>query len=78
MTITDYTMRILEPSSGLVLTQSNDVDILERILTDKLYLGVNDSPDNWKEITNTEADEIRQKQEELAKELEEKELEVNE
>lgn len=61
---TSYTTRVLEASEGFTLTQSADVPLLERSLAKKVYLAVNDSPANWKEITDVEADEIRRQQEE--------------
>lgn len=66
----NYTVRIIEPSEGFTLTQSADVDLEDRILSKKIFLAVNDDPSNWKEITDTEADEIRLQQEELAKQKE--------
>lgn len=66
----NYTVRIIEPSEGFTLTQSADVDLENRILSKKIFLAVNDDPSNWKEITDTEADEIRLQQEELAKQKE--------
>ena len=63
----NYTVRIIEPSEGFTLTQSADVDLENRTLSKKVFLAVNDNPSNWKEITDTEADEIRLQQEELAK-----------
>ena len=68
----NYTVRIIEPSEGHTLTQKNDVDIQSRVLSKKIYLAVNDSPDNYKEITDAEADEIRSEMERLAKEAQEK------
>ena len=61
---TSYTTRVLEASEGFTLTQSADVPLLDRSLVKKVYLAVNDSPDNWAEITDAEADEIRRQQEE--------------
>lgn len=66
----NYTVRIIEPSEGYTLTQSADVDLENRTLSKKVFLAVNDDPSNWKEITDTEADEIRLQQEELAKQKE--------
>lgn len=59
----NYTVIVLEPSEGHTLTQSEDIEIENRILSKKVFLAVNDSPSNWKEITDLEADEIRAKQE---------------
>lgn len=66
----NYTVRIIEPNEGYTLTQSADVDLENRTLSKKVFLAVNDDPSNWKEITDTEADEIRLQQEELAKQKE--------
>ena len=66
----NYTVRIIEPSEGFTLTQSADVELENRTLSKKVFLAVNDDPSNWKEITDTEADEIRLQQEELAKQKE--------
>ena len=63
----NYTVRIIEPSEGFTLTQSADVDLENRVLSKKVFLAVNDDPSNWKEITDTEADEIRSQQEAIAK-----------
>ena len=71
MVQSNYTVIILPPSEGYTLTQSADVEISERILSKKVFLAVNDTPDNWKEITDEEAENIRIQQEELAKEKEE-------
>ena len=70
MVQSNYTVIILQPSEGYTLTQSADVKISERILSKKVFLAVNDSPENWKEITDEEAENIRIQQEELAKEKE--------
>ena len=66
-----YSVIILEPTDGHTLTQSAEVDIQERILSKKVFLAVNDHPNNWKEITDAEADEIRAKQQELLEENQE-------
>ena len=73
----NYTVIILQPSEGYTLTQSKDVEVKDRILSKKIFLAVNDSPDNYKEITDKEADEIRAEQERLAEE-ERKKHETNE
>ena len=70
MVQSNYTVIILQPSEGYTLTQSADVKISERILSKKVFLAVNDTPENWKEITDEEAENIRIQQEELAKEKE--------
>lgn len=69
----NFTVRVLEASEGYVLTQVEDVDVMNRILSDRVFLGVNDSEDNWKEITAAKAAEIEkerlEKEEELKREL---------
>ena len=73
----NYTVIILQPSEGYTLTQSKDVEVQDRILSKKIFLAVNDSPDNYKEITDKEADEIKAEQDRLAEE-ERKKHETNE
>ena len=63
----NYTVRIIEPNEGYTLTQSAEVETEYRVLSKKVFLAVNDDPSNWKEITDTEADEIRSQQEAIAK-----------
>lgn len=67
----NYTVQIIEPNEGFTLTQSAEVDVKARIFSKKIYLAVNDSPDNWKEITDAEAEELQVEQERLFKEEEE-------
>jgi hypothetical protein len=67
----NYTVQIIEPNEGFTLTQSAEVDVKARIFSKKIYLAVNDSPDNWKEITDAEAEELQAEQERLFKEEEE-------
>lgn len=73
----NYTVQIIEPSEGYTLTQSKDVEVRDRILSKKIFLAVNDSPDNWKEITDAEAEAIKAEQDRLAEE-ERKKHETNE
>lgn len=64
---TTYTTRVLTPSNGYKLTQANDVEITNRIISDKVFLAATDAPENWKEITDAEAEEIKKQQADLAK-----------
>ncbi len=65
-----YTVQVLQPSDGHILTQSSDIDLKDRIFSEKIFLGINDSIDNWKEILIKEADNLKQKQREtIEKEL---------
>lgn len=63
---TNYTVKVIEPNEGYTLTQAKDVNVEERILSKKVFLAVNDSPENWKEITDEEAESIRKQKEEIA------------
>lgn len=60
-----YTVQIIEPTSGHVLTQSADINLKDRIFSEKIFLGINDKIENWKEITIKEADDLKQKQRDL-------------
>ncbi len=59
-------VRVLIPAEGYKLTQASEVNIEERIISDKIYLAVNDEIANWKEITIAEAEAIKAEQEHLA------------
>lgn len=62
-------VRVIKPSEGYLLTQaSDDVEIQNRVISDKVFLAVTDAPENWKEITIEEADAIKAEQERLAAE----------
>lgn len=53
------TVQIIEPDDGMWLTQVEDVEILARIFSKKVYLAVNDSEDNWREITQAEYEQYQ-------------------
>lgn len=72
MEISNITVKFIVPSSGHTLTQSEDVKVEERIFSKKVWLGVNDSEKNWKEITDEEAEVLMKEQEALALEVEKK------
>ena len=38
---TAYTVQIIEPTSGHVLTQSADINLKDRIFSEKIFLGIN-------------------------------------
>lgn len=59
METTQYTTTVLTASEGHKLTQAGEVDILARTITPKAFLAATDSPDNWREITDAEADALR-------------------
>lgn len=46
------TLRYLTPSEGMYLTQAGDTE--NRIFSEQVILGVNDSPENWREATEQE------------------------
>lgn len=46
------TLRYLTPSEGMWLTQAYNTE--NRVFSEQVILGVNDSPDNWREATETE------------------------
>lgn len=58
---------VLIPREGFKLTQANDVPLEQRVFSEKVFLAVNDSPDNWMEIADEEAQVIIKQQEELNK-----------
>lgn len=51
MKSTSITMTKLEASEGMVLTNGE-------VFGREIYLGVNDSPDNWHEVTEAEYDAL--------------------
>lgn len=61
-------VRVLIPSKGYMLTQAFEVEISNRVVSDKVYLAVTDEPSNWKDITIEEAEAIKAEQDRLAKE----------
>lgn len=64
---TEYSVQIIEAEEGKTLTQAADVTLQERVFSKKLYLAVNDSPDNWKEITDEEAATLKAEAEAAAR-----------
>lgn len=43
MTIEEIKIRVLEASEGMILTNGE-------VYSEIIYLGINDSPDNWREV----------------------------
>lgn len=56
---------VLTASEGMYITQTADVEILNRIVAETVALGKNDSANNYKEITKEEGNAIREEQEKL-------------
>lgn len=54
----EYITRVITPEEGYFLTQAEDIDIMQRVFSKEIFLAVTDSPANWKEITEDEANII--------------------
>lgn len=63
---TEYRTIRLEADEGMMLTQANEVDPMERVVATEVYIGAGDSPDNWVEIPARQGELIKQAQMELA------------
>jgi len=50
VTTTNVMLRMVKPSGELWLTRKNVPDGEERIFSKEVYLGTNDSADNWMEV----------------------------
>lgn len=61
-TSTQVTLVKLEAAEGMTITDKAERKVLSKLI----YLGKNDSPDNYEEITDEEAAEIKKAQEEEA------------
>lgn len=48
-------MRKLIAKDGYLYTQANKTKLINKIFTKELYLGINDSEDNWTQITSDDA-----------------------
>lgn len=46
------TLRYLTPSEGMWLTQVGETE--NRVFSEQVILGINDSPENWREATEDE------------------------
>ena len=62
METTQYITTVLMASEGHKLTEAADVDIIARTVTPKVFLAATDAPDNWREITDAEAEAIQAEQ----------------
>jgi hypothetical protein len=65
MEIKTIELRELRPSEGMCLTNGD----VAKPPNEPIYLGVNDSQDNWHEITEEEYSEILDEQEETEEEM---------
>lgn len=59
-----FTTVVLKASDGFFLTQTEEVDIKERIIATVVALGKYDAPQNWREIPKEEAEEYNRLKEE--------------
>ena len=57
---------ILKPNEGCLLTQSADVELQNRVFSEEIWLAATDAPENWKDISIEEAEQLKKQQEELA------------
>lgn len=64
----EFKVRVLRPTEGHLLTQAQEVELQNRVFSDKVFLAVTDSPTNWREITIAEAETIKAEQERMAEE----------
>ena len=67
----NYTVQIIEPENGW-LTQAQEIEIQNRIFSKKVFLAVNDTVDNWKEISEEEYAAFQLELEEYNNEIEKK------
>lgn len=63
--IKQVNVNILKPNAGCMLTQSTDVELQNRVFSEEIWLASTDSPDNWKDISIEEAEQLKIQQEEL-------------
>lgn len=64
----NYTVQVIEPNEGMWLTQKDTPKEIKDIsFCKKIYLAVNDSQDNYKEVTDEYKQEIEKQIEEARK-----------
>ena len=68
MTTESFKTVVLRAAADHYLTQSADVDIIERMVVTVICLGRNDSAENYREITKEEGDAILAEQNQARKE----------
>lgn len=61
-------MITLKSKTGYVFTQSAEIPLEQRVYAKELYLAVNDTPGNWKEITDEEASSMQEELNKITKE----------
>lgn len=70
MKTNEFKTIVLTADPGMYLTRKQSADPAEAEIATTAAIGKNDSPDNWKEITAAEADELRAAREAAIKEKE--------
>lgn len=53
---------VITPQEGYLLTQSGDIELRQRVFSNKIYLAVTDSVDNWEEIPIEDAENLKTQQ----------------
>lgn len=56
---TQMTTTVLTAEQGHYITQRADTSSTDRIIAQTIYLAATDSPDNYREITESEAEQYR-------------------
>lgn len=67
LTEQQVTLRKLTPSEGMWLTRTDATT--DRVFSKEVFLGINDSPDNWREATEQEKLEMEAEQAEHEREM---------
>lgn len=69
MNTSEFKSIVLTASEGMMITQVEDVDILKRAISDRIVLGKNSSPNDWKEISKEEGIRLLEEQDAARREL---------
>ena len=65
-------MKLLDKKDGYKWTQKADIDIKDRIIVSKIYLADSARENDWKQITDAEAEILEEQQEAALSEAERK------
>ena len=71
MQVKTYTTTILTADEGHFLHLLELENVENAVISDKVYLASNDSPENWREITEEEANSIKEAQSEASQKSQE-------
>lgn len=61
MTTTNVTLRVLRPADGMWLTRKTVADGEWRLFSKEVYLGSNDTEENWTEVDNAYKEEYEKR-----------------